>query len=224
LVSTIHSHNDSINSIDFCNKNDKIFVIIASSDCSVSLNDLYGNLIGVFGQENHWKIDQPIQSTSSRHRPIAASNEINRNANKSVQEHESSNQLENVEKPSESEPPIRESSTKHVHQQSGDQENQELETARSRNAADEHFLPKIKNKILNIESTFEFENDAFLKDTSLRYNPWSKTILGKTYQELRTNKRERKQPGFIQSEEFAAWDKTGQAAGGIYGVIKKLKF
>jgi hypothetical protein len=194
-----------------------MFVIIASSDCSVSLNDLYGNLIGIFGQENHWKIDQPIQSTSSRLRPTV-SNEANRNANKSVLEHDSSNQLESIEKPSEPEALIRELSAKQK-QQIGDHEKQELETARSGNA-DEHFLPKIKNKILNIESTFEFENDAFLKDTSLRYNPWSKTILGKTYQELRTNKRERKQPGFIQSEEFIAWDKTGQAPGGIYGVMK----
>jgi hypothetical protein len=195
-------------------------VIIASSDCSVSLNDLNGNLIGIFGQENHWKIDQPIQAASSRLRPNA-SNEANRSTNKSAQEHESNNQLEKIEKPSEPEPLVRELSAK-VMQQADDHGKQDLESARSRNT-DEHFLPKIKNKILNIESTFEFENDAFLKDTSLRYNPWSKTILGKTYQELRTNKRERKQPGLIQSEEFIAWDKTGQAPGGIYGVIIYFK-
>ncbi len=195
-------------------------MIIASSDCSVSLNDLNGNLIGIFGQENHWKIDQPIQAASSRLRPNA-SNEANRSTNKSAQEHESNNQLEKIEKPSEPEPLVRELSAK-VMQQADDHGKQDLESARSRNT-DEHFLPKIKNKILNIESTFEFENDAFLKDTSLRYNPWSKTILGKTYQELRTNKRERKQPGLIQSEEFIAWDKTGQAPGGIYGVIIYFK-
>jgi hypothetical protein len=46
-----------INSIDFCSKNDSVYVLIASLDCSVSLNDLKGNLIGIFGQETHWKIE-----------------------------------------------------------------------------------------------------------------------------------------------------------------------
>ena len=57
MVSTIQSHNDAINSIDFYCKNDKYYVIIASADCSVSLNDINGNQIGLFGQTDHWKLD-----------------------------------------------------------------------------------------------------------------------------------------------------------------------
>ena len=74
------------------------------------------------------------------------------------------------------------------------------------------------NENLNIELTFEFEADAFVKNTALRYNPWSKTILGKCYQETRQLKRDRRQPQIINTEEFQIWDKTGQAPGGLYGV------
>jgi hypothetical protein len=35
------------------------------------------------------------------------------------------------------------------------------------------------NKELKFELTFNYDNDAFIQDPSLRYNPWSKTILGK---------------------------------------------
>lgn len=40
------------------------------------------------------------------------------------------------------------------------------------------------------------------------------------YQESRTQKRERKQPGLIQTEEFLKWDRTGQAPGGLYGSLQ----
>jgi hypothetical protein len=43
--------------------------------------------------------------------------------------------------------------------------------------SDSSFLPGLGQK-LKVETTFKFEKDAFIKDTSLRYNPWSKTILG----------------------------------------------
>ena len=39
-----------INSIDICERNDRLLVISSSSDCSVALWDIYGNKIGVFGQ------------------------------------------------------------------------------------------------------------------------------------------------------------------------------
>lgn len=80
------------------------------------------------------------------------------------------------------------------------------------------------NENLNVESTFDFENDAFIKNTDLRYNPWSKTILGKSYQETRQLKRDRRQPQIINTEEFQIWDKTGQAPGGLYGVRIFIEF
>ena len=38
-------------------------MIVASADCSVSLNDLNGNQIGLFGQSEHWKLDNFGQTT-----------------------------------------------------------------------------------------------------------------------------------------------------------------
>lgn len=46
----------------------------------------------------------------------------------------------------------------------------------------------------------------------------AKHFKGKSYQECRVKKRERRQPGTINSEEYMIWDKTGQAPGGLYGV------
>ncbi|RMZ95321.1 WD repeat-containing 49 [Brachionus plicatilis] len=65
LISSIKSHSDQINSINFCTKHNKTYVILASSDCSVSLNDLNGNLIGTFGQDSHWKLESPTTSLRS---------------------------------------------------------------------------------------------------------------------------------------------------------------
>lgn len=39
-------------------------------------------------------------------------------------------------------------------------------------------LPRL-TKQLSVDSTFNFEDDAFVNNTGLRYNPWEKTILGK---------------------------------------------
>jgi hypothetical protein len=76
-------------------------------------------------------------------------------------------------------------------------------------------------KQLSMEATLdEYDENAFVNDTHLRYNPWSKTILGKVYQETRTQKRERRQPALIQSEAYAKWDRTGQAPGGLYGSLQ----
>ena len=33
-------------------------------------------------------------------------------------------------------------------------------------------------KQLSVDETFDFEDDAFVNNTGLRYNPWTKTILG----------------------------------------------
>ena len=39
-------------------------MIIGSADCSVSLNDINGNQIGIFGQTEHWKLDPYAQAVA----------------------------------------------------------------------------------------------------------------------------------------------------------------
>lgn len=50
------AHLDSVNSLQVFDNNDSKLVISASSDCCVSLWDLYGRKIGDFGQEKPWKL------------------------------------------------------------------------------------------------------------------------------------------------------------------------
>lgn len=44
------AHSDMINTLEMCERNERVLVISASSDCSVAMYDVLGNLIGIFGQ------------------------------------------------------------------------------------------------------------------------------------------------------------------------------
>lgn len=176
-------------------------MIVASADCSVSLNDLNGNQIGLFGQSEHWKLDN-FGQTTFRGTPVRKmSNAVIGTSVENEREDEQSIKSLDVETD-----PIA-SIDKNIFPNEISQ-----------------FALKREYTGLAPQLTFQFEQDAFIKDTSLRYNPWSNTILGKSYQECRIKKRDRRQPGIIQSEEFQIWDKTGQAPGGLYGVGFKALF
>ncbi|XP_070547299.1 LOW QUALITY PROTEIN: cilia- and flagella-associated protein 337-like [Ptychodera flava] len=56
MTATWQPHVDTINSLLLCMRNDRLLIVSGSTDCSVALWDIYGNHIGVFGQEDHWKI------------------------------------------------------------------------------------------------------------------------------------------------------------------------
>jgi hypothetical protein len=182
--------------------------LIGSADCSASLNDINGNQIGILGQESHWKIEASFLPSLSSTSYYAQNNNsiVQSRTLKHNDMEEKDDKIENADK----ENIITLSAINF-----GDIDSQQM--AKSY----DHLLPEL-NKKLNIEPTFEYEDDAFIKNTSLRYNPWSKTILGKSYQELRTNKRPRKQPSHVASDEFTNWEKTGQAPGGLYGVYLLL--
>ncbi|XP_076081504.1 cilia- and flagella-associated protein 337-like isoform X1 [Mytilus galloprovincialis] len=53
-----------------------------------------------------------------------------------------------------------------------------------------------------------------------RIHVWDTTILGKEYQETRTKKRERKQPGNIPDLPYLHWERTGQAPAGPYSALE----
>jgi hypothetical protein len=222
LLATIKSHSDQINSLDFCTKSDRIYLLIASSDCSVSLNDLKGNQIGIFGQEAYWKLETSPSSLRATPSKLMANSSALIN-----QSHTRANLLiPSIEINSSSELGHA-GSRLNEHQQQDFSDNETAMTDgedvefKVENYKEFCILPEINRK-LQVENTFEYESDAFVRDTKLRYNPWSKTILGKTYQESRTSKRERRQPGLIQSEEYIKWDNTGQAPGGLYGSLQIL--
>ncbi len=51
-----------------------------------------------------------------------------------------------------------------------------------------------------------------------RYIYISNLISGVSYQEKRTNRRQRNQPSLITKKDYILWEKTGLAPGGAYGV------
>jgi hypothetical protein len=184
-------------------------VLLASSDCSVSFNDLNGNLLGIFGQDSHWHIDSSQNSLTSSQNMISMSlNKIDKNADEEIggeliSDLNTASLLINDD----------------VHMSTTSFNNADAQSLTSER--EPLILPEL-NKKLKIETTFDFEKEAFIHDTALRYNPWSKTLLGKSYQETRVRKRDRKQPSLEKSEEFISWEKTGQCSGGLYGVSFKL--
>ena len=161
--------------------------MLASSDCSVSLNDLNGNLIGIFGQDSHWKLENP--NASLRSTP---------NKNKT--------NLDTSLTPNPNIPMLK------LDLNADEQINDEL--------LDSNSQISCSSNRFNFEETFKFDVNELINDTSIRYNPWSKTILGKSYQEIRTKKRDRKQPGLILNGDYEIWNKTGQVPGGLYGSLK----
>jgi len=60
LLAEFTSHSDSITCIDFLEKDERMFVLTSSSDCSVVLSDINGNAYGTFGQPNQWRLDMDL--------------------------------------------------------------------------------------------------------------------------------------------------------------------
>jgi hypothetical protein len=171
-ISTVQSHSDLISSIDFCVKNDKTYVIIASSDCSVTLNELNGNQVGIFGQEDKWKMEP---SFSARITPNQQMRPKSQNQKERINIKARHLEIPEIKFNSNS---LNEKVSISNSDEGFFREETELPLSSLHNLDLENcFLPGLDRK-LKIESTFKFENDAFIKDTTLRYNPWSKTILG----------------------------------------------
>ncbi|XP_078058415.1 cilia- and flagella-associated protein 337-like isoform X2 [Mustelus asterias] len=58
MVAAIQPHNDCINHLETCVQDDHLLILSASADCSIVLSDISGSLIGVFGQDEHWRIGE----------------------------------------------------------------------------------------------------------------------------------------------------------------------
>ncbi|ELU05069.1 hypothetical protein CAPTEDRAFT_229382 [Capitella teleta] len=57
LKSQFIPHIDALSTLEIFVRNERTLILSASADCSVQLWDIYGNQIGVFGQEGHWKVE-----------------------------------------------------------------------------------------------------------------------------------------------------------------------
>ena len=161
LVCSITAHTDVINSIEFCHRNNSIFVMIASLDCSVSINDLNGNQIGIFGQDISWKLEANIQIKSLLNSTLLHPDDKGEAPTKTSKS--SVGFKSDVEMNKVNELDLEAAEVARY-----------VEMSREANST----LISCLNENLNIVATFDYADDAFINDTSLRYNPWSRTILG----------------------------------------------
>ncbi|CAG5124371.1 unnamed protein product, partial [Candidula unifasciata] len=158
LVSQFQPHDDQINSLEILERNERLLIISASSDCTVAVWDINGIRIGIFGQEEHWKIE-PYQPPKEM------------KADKIQQREEDNNSVT----PSEE---------------------------------------------VNEDPQWEPCKEAITEPHTYRVNTWDKTVLGKQYQSLRVQKRERKQPTTIPDLPYLQWEKTGALLAGPYSALQ----
>lgn len=64
LLAEFTPHSDSVTCIDFLEKDERIYVLTSSSDCSVVLSDINGNSYGTFGQPNQWHLDMDLSKSN----------------------------------------------------------------------------------------------------------------------------------------------------------------
>ncbi|KAK7491119.1 hypothetical protein BaRGS_00017683, partial [Batillaria attramentaria] len=157
MRSQFQPHQDMITSLEVFERNERLLVVSASSDCSVALWDIYGNKIGVFGQEEHWKIE-----------PYT--------------------------------PPA--------------QLDEDMLSERDREETSDSFKMEVE-----LDSDWEPDDEAISAPQSYRINTWDRTVLGKDYQELRVQKRERRQPGTIPDLPYLHWERTGQPPAGPFSAL-----
>ncbi|KAG2463349.1 WDR49 protein, partial [Polypterus senegalus] len=61
LQASFQPHIDCVTHLEMCVHNGRLLIISASADCSVAVSDIWGLPIGIFGQEEHWRIDANVE-------------------------------------------------------------------------------------------------------------------------------------------------------------------
>ncbi|CAF3715610.1 unnamed protein product, partial [Rotaria sordida] len=90
LLAEFTAHSDSITCIDFLEKDERMFILTSSSDCSVVLSDINGNPYGTFGQPNQWRLDMDLSKINEEN--LQANR--NKDDNKSQEEYSKENDEE----------------------------------------------------------------------------------------------------------------------------------
>jgi hypothetical protein len=187
LLAEFTPHSDSVTCIDFLEKDERIYVLTSSSDCSVVLSDINGNSYGTFGQPNQWRLDMDLSKPNDEDSPT--------DKNKTEDESE-------------------EGSFKKIDEESRSGLSHDLDDLSS--ITDEDMLTRRSN-VWESTSIGNSIHSIFYKFCCL-------FISGVSFQEKRTNRRQRNQPSLITKKDYLLWEKTGLAPGGAYGVSEILIF
>ena len=184
LLAEFTPHSDSITCIDFLDKDDRMFVLTSSSDCSVVLSDIHGNAYGTFGQPNQWRVDMDLTKTNE--------DDLQNNEVKDDDESE-------------------EETSKKFDEKSQSAFSQDLDALSS--MTDEEMLTRRSNV---------WESTSIGKSIDWFGLVWKFFLTGVSFQEKRTNRRQRNQPSLITKKDYVLWEKTGLAPGGAYGVSQSF--
>ncbi|XP_044525477.1 WD repeat-containing protein 49 [Gracilinanus agilis] len=65
LRRSFQPHEDRISSLETCAHGSRVLIIASSADGSVSVSEVWGSLIGIFGQMEHWRIKNPVPPPQS---------------------------------------------------------------------------------------------------------------------------------------------------------------
>lgn len=161
-----------------------MFLLTASSDCSVALSDLHGNTYGIFGQPNQWRIDVDLSKAHEEESQVIVTK---------IEEENETDVLKSLDTQSQS------AFSQDIDTVST-MTDEELLTRRS-NVWESTSIGKIVTVVKNIVQSLDFHS-----------------VSGTSFQEKRTNRRQRNQPTLITKKDYLMWEKTGIAPGGAYGV------
>lgn len=61
LLTAFQPHVDCVTHLETCEHSRRLLIISASADCSVAVSNISGSPVGIFGQEEHWRIDESAE-------------------------------------------------------------------------------------------------------------------------------------------------------------------
>jgi hypothetical protein len=123
-------------------------IIIGSADRKVTLHNMFGLQIGIFGQPDLWKVRTVNQLKNLMQDIVELKvKDVNKKRQAEMIDTDIKSQMQAFDIPG------------------------------FTTSADFGLVKKL-NSNLKLEETFTFEKEEFVKNPSLRYNPWSKTLLG----------------------------------------------
>ncbi|EDV19696.1 uncharacterized protein TRIADDRAFT_61879 [Trichoplax adhaerens] len=208
MVASSQPHADGITALEICVYQNEFYILAASLDWTVSISNIRGVKIGVFGQAQNWKLETlKVEMEESEDKPS-----LNRDDSDAMSQDDEDQSLQPAGASSRSLKELRKQSNKLSHQ-SEDQDdggiiflppipnNDSIETKRkSKVSKDSQIgpLPSIgsAHKRSSLRSRESAKGRSSRMSAHSQYNehfhPWDRTILGKTYQEHHQNKIKRR--------------------------------
>ncbi|XP_033884119.3 WD repeat-containing protein 49-like isoform X2 [Acipenser ruthenus] len=86
LLTAFQPHVDCVTHLETCEHSRRLLIISASADCSVAVGNISGSPVGIFGQEEHWRIDESAEPLFPNTHQLEEEGEENDNERKVAHE------------------------------------------------------------------------------------------------------------------------------------------